>query len=121
MKKEAFLKKFIEIIDSITVRDHSGFAQDKIENELKKQNWLVVREHKVPDRGDGKRGRVDLMVLPPGLRVGIEIDNWVPIKKSIFKLKNNDFDVRIILLRGTCEHTYMEIEGIDLVKVLNVE
>lgn len=45
--------------------------------------WKPEREVKVADRGDGRRGFVDVVV--DGL--GLELDQGQPRKKSIFKLK----------------------------------
>lgn len=62
----------------------------------------VIREVIVPRRGDGQRGRVDLVASWPesGLQIAVECDNKSPRKKSLTKLKQVVADVRLVVLRA---------------------
>lgn len=46
----------------------------------------VKRQVLVENRGDGRRGRIDLVFYSKGEAIPIEIDRKVPRKKSIFKV-----------------------------------
>lgn len=47
----------------------------------------VHREHPVPERGDGREGRIDIVVTDGnGTRCGIELDRISPRQKSLLKL-----------------------------------
>lgn len=81
----------------------------------------VSRELVVPDRGDGRRGRVDLFVDLPGRKpVAIEIDRGGPRAKSLFKLRSLHA-WRVVVLRGTDDGRWHmpssteELRGIDAV------
>jgi hypothetical protein len=64
--------------------------------------WEVVREYPVADRGDGRRGKVDLVAtkkFPDGsLSWAIELDWKTPREKSLHKLQQIDA-TRIVVLR----------------------
>jgi ATP-dependent DNA helicase RecQ len=55
-------------------------------------------EYEVPDRGDGKRGYVDLVISNGDFKIGVEVDRKTPRLKSIAKLKN--FDIACFVLRS---------------------
>lgn len=47
----------------------------------------VHREYPVPERGDGREGRIDIVVIDEnGIRCGIELDRNSPRQKSLLKL-----------------------------------
>jgi len=70
----------------------------------------VSREYPVDDRGDGREGRVDLVVTcDTGEMVGVECDRASPRAKSIKKLKQLDYGV--IALRDSGAGTDI-LEGI---------
>lgn len=54
----------------------------------------------VDDRGDGRRGRVDIVFHPRGRIVGIELDRITPRKKSIAKLKSLGADESYVITRA---------------------
>lgn len=54
----------------------------------------------VEDRGDGRRGKVDILYEDEKGTVGIEVDYATPRKKSIFKLQSMNVDRRVVLLRA---------------------
>ncbi len=53
---------------------------------LTEQGWNCSCENYVPDRGDGRPGRVDIVVSVNAGNLGIELDNLSPRKKSLYKL-----------------------------------
>ena len=60
----------------------------------------VTNEYPVTDRGDGRRGRIDVFAERNGCRIAIEIDQSTPRVKSVFKLKSIENCFRLILLRN---------------------
>ena len=56
-------------------------------------------EHPVSERGDGNGGRIDLIATNEHEKLAIEVDNYSPRDKSIFKLKSMDGYIKIVLLR----------------------
>ena len=65
----------------------------------------VEREVRVADRGDGKVGRVDLVIHDPEGDIGVELDRQSPRQKSIVKLERN-FRRWMILLREPIEPAF---------------
>lgn len=60
---------------------------------------LVERQYGVPDRGDGYRGRVDLVFHYKGQLVPIEIDRGKIRAKSIFKTRSVNPDNAFVITR----------------------
>jgi hypothetical protein len=90
---------FSEILSEITsIRTHS---HDSIQLKVKKilQRYGLVANIEYPVRYDLRNGRIDVVSTNP-LRIGIEIDNDVPRKKSISKLNQFNGDVSILILKG---------------------
>lgn len=77
-------------------RSDSHAFQKAVETRLLALGYMVSREWKVPDRGDGAPGFIDLVVTQP-VRFGLELDRITPRKKSIFKLSR--FGTGFVLLR----------------------
>ena len=75
--------------------------QDVIDNILSKYG-RVWREVVVEDRGDGKRGRIDLVLLTDkdSLLLAFEIDRKTERKKSVFKLEQYPSQRSYVLLRS---------------------
>jgi hypothetical protein len=88
-------------------RSNAKAFQQALENELRAKGWKVLREFCVRDRGDGVRGRIDLVVTSP-VRIAIELDRASVRKKSRFKLAQFDGLRFVILRQGArvmqCEH-----------------
>lgn len=84
--------------------------QDAAQALLMADGWSVRREVYVDDRGDGYRGRVDLVAQANGLTVGIELDNWSPRAKSLHKLRCMKADARLVVLRVPFEPQVIEHE-----------
>ncbi len=72
---------------------------DYVERQLKKAGFLVTREFPVDDRGDGRKGRIDLFASLGERTIAIELDHYTPRKKSIYKVQHCGADEWIILLR----------------------
>mgnify|MGYP000166782503 CR=1 FL=1 len=68
--------------------------------EILKDAGSIKRQVVVQDRGDGRRGRIDLVLTTKKEVIGIEIDYGAARKKSIFKLNQLSCDRRVILLRA---------------------
>jgi hypothetical protein len=87
----------LDLLRLITGSDANEF-HDNAETVFR-EKWKVSREFVVDDRGDGRIGRVDLVIHHPDGDIGVELDRMSPRQKSIFKLTEN-FDRWIVLLRG---------------------
>ncbi|NER80387.1 MAG: hypothetical protein F6K42_12580 [Leptolyngbya sp. SIO1D8] len=59
-----------------------------VEAGLARLGYEVHREFEVPDRGDGRRGKVDLVIIREDCWIGIELDNQSAREKSIQKLES---------------------------------
>jgi hypothetical protein len=55
---------------------------------LTEQGWNCSNEWKVADRGDGSRGRVDIVIHAIAGDLGIELDDRCPRQKSRFKVSS---------------------------------
>jgi len=69
----------------------------------------------VGDRGDGRSGRVDLVIRDEKGEIGIELDCASPKGKSLFKLQNH-FDRWCILLRRVVELDKNRVPTTDAAK-----
>src|SRR5690606_30036414 len=69
---------------------------------LREEGWELTAEHQVEDRGDGRQGRVDILVTSPAV-VGIELDRLSVREKSVFKLCQVE-GYRVAVLREAAEH-----------------
>jgi len=91
-----------EISSSLNLEDldcsNAAVFHDDVEAVLVSMGLDVVREFEVEDRGDGRKGRVDLVVMDQGQPlIGIECDRAEPRNKSIRKL--SEFRHGIVALR----------------------
>lgn len=85
-----------------------------VEAEILKSGCLCQREYTVADRGDGRKGKVDLYVTNAhGASCGIELDQKSPREKSIFKLQQ--LPAGIVMLRETSINEVYEVGGISVV------
>lgn len=77
--------------------------------------WTVQTEQWVGDRGDGRRGRVDIVVrLVTGQPIAaIEIDRRSPRAKSIRKVTGHPAACKIILLRDPSPDQVIPLVVID--------
>ena len=82
---------------NLSQRASAKTFQRAVEDALRAKGWEVSREFCVKDRGDGVRGRIDLVVTRP-VRIAIELDRARMRKKSLFKLAQFD-GLRFVILR----------------------
>lgn len=79
--------------------DTATDLHNEVQDFLEGQGFECVREYPVEDRGDGRPGRVDLVVKgDDGSLCGIELDRDTPRDKSLFKLAQ--LPSAIVLLRS---------------------
>ncbi|WP_196913765.1 hypothetical protein [Pseudomonas nitroreducens] len=79
--------------------DSAVDLHNEVQGFLEEQGFECVREYPVEDRGDGRAGRVDLVVKgDDGSLCGIELDRDAPREKSLFKLAQ--LPAAIVLLRS---------------------
>jgi len=69
-------------------------------DELSGMGYAVEFEAPVPDRGDGRPGRLDLIARGHGLVIAVEGDRLSPRGKSLAKLRSAAADLRVVVLRG---------------------
>ena len=86
------------LIEGCPVPDEAGSAEDEIADLLRADGWEVARQVYVAERGDGRGGRVDLVVERDAATVAIEIDRRTPRRKSVVKLRARSWG-RVIALR----------------------
>src|SRR5688572_11637592 len=57
---------------------------------LEQSGYIVSVDHPVPDRGDGRSGKIDIVAWSKDgwHTLAIELDRHSPRNKSIFKVKN---------------------------------
>ena len=90
----------IRTLRALRVPDDAAGMVRAVRACLESLHGVCTPEAPVDDRGDGKPGRVDLVVTLPGLPLlFIECDRLNPREKSIRKLKGLP-GTRLILLRG---------------------
>lgn len=87
-------------VNSLKVTDHAKTAQNETVKYLESKGYFYKTEVVVDERGDGRTGRVNIVAKKNGRTIGIEVDRCSPRKKSINKLKQNDFDTKVVLCRG---------------------
>lgn len=73
-------------VEDTLLPDRAKDAHDAIERIIDAHGWTVHREWEVPDRGDGRRGFIDLVAFRDEERIAVEIDRRSPRVKSIRKL-----------------------------------
>lgn len=116
----SFSEDFSEsVFDGLTIPDNAKAAHDKVIEWLTGLGYDCQREVYVDDRGDGRRGRIDLVAINDKHMLAIEIDQLTPREKSVFKLKQVDGFIKIILLRGITNH--QSIPGIDFIIAIPLE
>lgn len=70
---------------------HGGSAAEfsaAVLGELRARGWAVDCEVDVPDRGDGRPGRIDAVVRKGSEVVALELDRCAPRAKSVAKLRS---------------------------------
>jgi hypothetical protein len=106
------LSRAIEVMRQTTWPDTAAALHYEVAESFWDAGFFVEFEHRVPNRGDGRPGRIDLVVSLGKTRIAIELDCRRPRAKSIFKLRSFD-GFRLIGLRGV--EWVEQIAGIDCV------
>ena len=79
----------------------SSDFREFILREISENCIWTKKEVLVEDRGDGRKGRIDLIVNEAGYsQIAIELDRKTPRKKSIFKLKKYNAPRSWIIMRS---------------------
>lgn len=87
-------------LQTLQAPEDAGAAHSLVSNTLKQLGFAVRDEYPVENRGDGRKGNVDVVAERDGFRLAIEIDRSTPRKKSVIKLKAVADCYRLILLRN---------------------
>ena len=99
------LIRLIEDIKDIKIEDNMIKAQQKLSWVIKKLGYEVKCSFPANDRGDGKKGRINIMIYGLDKPVGICIDNKSYRKRSITKLNSVSEIYRILIVRsGNLKH-----------------
>ena len=92
-----------DILESIISKVNNTQKANQYRNDvaifLQKDGYSVIKEVKVPNRGDGRKGKIDIVAEINNEKTAIEIDWISPRKKSLFKLENFECKNRIVILR----------------------
>ena len=107
-------EKLITLLQGKLNFDNAKDLHNAVEAEIMKAGYLCQREFVVADRGDGRKGKVDLYVTDlSGASCGIEIDWKSPREKSIIKLQQ--LPAGLVLLRESGLEERYEVGGIAVV------
>lgn len=91
---------------------------DKIKMFYESIGYDTFLEFEVDNRGDGKRGFVDIVISNDDICVGFEVDRHIPRLKSVEKLKY--FDIACFVLRSRKISEMDRKKGIERVLSLNI-
>lgn len=117
------VERVVEVLSGLDGNVSSWALHLEAESALKDAGYVVSREFRVPARGDGRRGKIDLVVWRESEdeRIAIELDHRSPRKKSLFKLRAFP-GLRVMVLRHEAGGRWPETpRGIDAVVGLNGE
>ncbi|HCB3103466.1 TPA: HNH endonuclease [Klebsiella aerogenes] len=107
-------EQLISLLEGQFDFDNAGELHDAVEAVIVGAGFDCQREYPVADRGDGRRGRVDLLVTgSDGEQCGIEIDRINVRDKSVTKLKQLS-DGFILVRDGVITERY-EFDGITVI------
>ncbi len=101
----------IEGLGPFSAADEMHDAVDRL---LREHNCEVSREFEVSDRGDGRRGFVDLVAKYGDSLLAIELDRSSPRVKSVFKLRQIEAE-RVVVLRSCSPGNVPIIQGIRVI------
>ena len=107
-------EELIKLLEGKFDFDKASTLHDAVEAEIIAAGYSCIREFRVADRGDGRPGRVDLLVSDSdGDVCGIEIDRINVRDKSVVKLKQLA-DGFILVREGIVSERYM-MNGVPVV------
>jgi hypothetical protein len=93
------LEEAIDILSGLTWPDHASSMHAEVAAEFEQFGFDVEFEFPIRDIGNGRRGRIDLVVRKNLVATAVELDCRKPRAKSILKLRNFG-GFRLIGLRG---------------------
>ncbi len=105
----------VAVLSDLKVDDDATLAHKQAMDLLEQNGYVCQKEYYVPNRGDGQRGRIDIVAARGDETVAIEFDHLTPREKSIFKLRQMQNAIKIILLRGG--NGSFDIPGITVIPV----
>lgn len=90
------------MFNNLVLTDYAKTTHNEIVSYLSNRGFHCEIEFKVPDRGDGRGGRVDVVAIKDDFKIAIEIDRRSPRLKSIYKLKSLPLEfARCVICRKT--------------------
>lgn len=90
----------LRTLDSITSERGFKWFEDEACRLLRIIGYTIHRQFVVENRGDGYRGKIDIIAVKPPVLAAIELDAYVPRKKSIFKVRQvKDATMRLVYCR----------------------
>lgn len=93
------LDRACSAIGAVVALDDAREQQQAIGAALTEVGFVVVTEYEVPDRGDGRAGRIDLVATRNGVVVAIEVDRVEARDKSLRKLASLPDVLKVLVLR----------------------
>lgn len=93
---DASLKSYLESIPLL----HADELHAKVLFDLKAMGYQVKRDYLIQNRGDGRRGKLDVLATRDDEVIALELDHATPRRKSILKVNNcPNATARIIVCR----------------------
>ncbi len=76
-----------KLFDKLVLTDTAALAHRDVVNYLTQRGFKCQCEYVLTNRGDGHKGRIDLIAIKNDIKLAIEIDCRTPRLNSIRKLK----------------------------------
>ncbi|MCR4158807.1 hypothetical protein NUK34_08070 [Kerstersia gyiorum] len=105
------VREILESCSKIAKGETAREFQESFAEALRDAGCELTLEHPVDDRGDGRDGKIDILVTSPAV-IGIELDRVSVRAKSVFKLGQVD-GYRVAVLRSVARAETPE--GLDAV------
>lgn len=102
-------------ISGLRVPDDARGAQEQVKAWLEEKGFSCQLEVKVPARGDGRTGRLDILATRGSTKLAVEVDRGSPREKSIFKLLDNDFAKLSLVRNGEGRTPRKTQEGVTVI------
>ncbi|MCK9320000.1 hypothetical protein [Methanoculleus sp.] len=94
-----------ELFERLVLTDNAKIAHYETVKYLENLGFECQKEYRVPDRGDGRSGRIDIIAFKGNLQIAIEIDRLSPRAKSIYKLKElPDGFIKCVICRKVAKY-----------------
>ena len=82
------------------IKYHSDIQKSIYKNWISLNNTAYL-EFEVPNKGDGRRGFIDIALVDKDRLISVEIDRAIPKKKSINKCSLDYFNASVFILRSS--------------------